>query len=179
VEGEEKRCAKRVVAHSCSASRNLSCSGSVQISRDLVIVYGLRTLLAPSSSSSCSRSRASSFASPPPPPTPGIDESSGWGVVLMDTITSDSLLDGDRSAPKRNSGGTRRRCWRLRACVRALRKKRDDSRALSCPQVSTDTDPRVPTNHFAKKNSSRFVIGTRGLHSTDQQEHAAAPKRPF
>jgi hypothetical protein len=30
-----------------------------------------------------------------------------------------------------------------------------------------------------KKNSSRFVIGTRGLHSTDQQEHAAAPKRPF
>ena len=36
--------------HSCSASRNLSCSGSVQLSRDLVMVYGLRTLRGPSSS---------------------------------------------------------------------------------------------------------------------------------
>ncbi|KAG6554790.1 hypothetical protein Mapa_003810 [Marchantia paleacea] len=35
--------------YSWSASRNLSCSCSVQLSRDLVIVYGLRTFLEPSS----------------------------------------------------------------------------------------------------------------------------------
>lgn len=36
-------------AYSCRASRNLSCSCSVQLSRDLVMVYGFRTFLLESS----------------------------------------------------------------------------------------------------------------------------------
>jgi hypothetical protein len=36
-------------AYSCRASRNLSCSCSVQLSRDLVMVYGFRTFLLASS----------------------------------------------------------------------------------------------------------------------------------
>lgn len=44
-----KRAESEGGTHSCRASRNLSCSGSVQLSRDLVMVYGFRTFLLASS----------------------------------------------------------------------------------------------------------------------------------
>uniref|UniRef100_A0A2P2KBC0 DNA binding protein n=1 Tax=Rhizophora mucronata TaxID=61149 RepID=A0A2P2KBC0_RHIMU len=52
---------------SCRASRNLSCSGSVQLSLDLVIVYGFRTFLVGSSGEDVADAVVGSVAEGPSP----------------------------------------------------------------------------------------------------------------